>query len=222
MRSIFNSLLMSLAVLDIIVVIISIWDNSLIKIFHVYSELYLNSFPYIWYPIKEMSKLFLQKYFPLSSKIIWLYSPISNQFYVDWIWTELPQNIAMSATTFLTMALATERFLAVRLPIMYRSLGKYILEMKHYSTLDKSFFWEKNRTGWQACIHFGIRNNPQLQCQTDLLPPPCPPWLPPTQHSQVPGGSAGHDDLRGWQCDSGIFIHQRDQPEGIPHFTLNY
>ena len=43
------------------------------------------------------------------------------------IQTELPQNIAMSATTFLTMALATERYLAVCRPILYRSLGNTIL-----------------------------------------------------------------------------------------------
>ena len=40
--------------------VISIWDNSLVNIFHVYSDLYLYSFPYIWYPIKEMSRFILE------------------------------------------------------------------------------------------------------------------------------------------------------------------
>ena len=55
MRSNFSSLLLALAMLDIIVILISIWDNTVIKIFHIYSELYIKIFPYIWFPIKEMT-----------------------------------------------------------------------------------------------------------------------------------------------------------------------
>ena len=126
---------------------ISIWDNSLVKIFHVYSDLYLYSFPYIWYPIKEMSKYSRISFF-LSSKLFWeKFIQISYQIDLikyegDVDYTEIkkranqrelleqnqPQNIAMSATTFLTMALSTERFLAVCRPILYRSLGNTILQ----------------------------------------------------------------------------------------------
>ena len=96
MRSIFNSLLLCLAVLDIIVVIISIWDNSLIKIFNVYSELYLNSFPYIWYPIKEIFEyfnthhLFHRKKWPLNKIGIneWLEKSKSKRSYSNRIATE--------------------------------------------------------------------------------------------------------------------------------------
>ena len=56
MRSNFSSLLLALALLDIIVILISIWDNTVIKIFHIYSEFYIKIFPYIWFPIKEMVK----------------------------------------------------------------------------------------------------------------------------------------------------------------------
>ena len=42
--------------LDIIVILISIWDNTVIKIFHIYSELYIKIFPYIWFPIKELTQ----------------------------------------------------------------------------------------------------------------------------------------------------------------------
>ena len=52
------------------------------------------------------------------------------------IQTELPQNIAMSATTFLTMALATERYLAVCRPILYRSLGTTILAKFFFLTIS--------------------------------------------------------------------------------------
>ena len=55
--------------------VISIWDNSLVNIFHVYSDLYLYSFPYIWYPIKEMSKyskLFSPLFSSLDLKIFFL------------------------------------------------------------------------------------------------------------------------------------------------------
>ena len=57
MRSNFSSLLLALALLDIIVILISIWDNTVIKIFHIYSEFYIKIFPYIWFPIKEVVKL---------------------------------------------------------------------------------------------------------------------------------------------------------------------
>ena len=52
MRSNFNSLLLALAMLDNMVVIISIWDNSVVKIFHVYFEFYIYMFPSVWFPIK--------------------------------------------------------------------------------------------------------------------------------------------------------------------------
>ena len=55
MRSNFSSLLLALAILDIIVILISIWDNTVIKIFHIYSESYIKIFPYFWFPIKEMT-----------------------------------------------------------------------------------------------------------------------------------------------------------------------
>ena len=59
MRSNFNTLLMVLAVLDIMIVIISIWDHSAVKIFQLHLELYVYMFPYFWYPLKEKFIFFL-------------------------------------------------------------------------------------------------------------------------------------------------------------------
>ena len=84
MRYTFNSLLVALALLDIGVVVTSIWDYSLVKMFRTNPVLYTYMFPYFWYPLK---------------------------------------NIIMTWTIFLTMALSTERYLAVCRPIFYRTLG---------------------------------------------------------------------------------------------------
>ena len=74
MRSNFNQLLVTLAVLDIAYVATGIWDYSCVKVFNIQNMVYAFIFPYFWYPMK---------------------------------------NILMSWTTFLTMGLATERYLAV-------------------------------------------------------------------------------------------------------------
>ena len=62
MRSNFNSLLMVLAVLDLMIVIISIWDHSAVKVFHLQPELYVYIFPHFWYPLKETFKVSLHLY----------------------------------------------------------------------------------------------------------------------------------------------------------------
>ena len=74
MRSNFNQLLITLAVLDIAYVATGIWDYSFVKVFNIQNVVYSFLFPHFWYPMK---------------------------------------NILMSWTTFLTMGLATERYLAV-------------------------------------------------------------------------------------------------------------
>ena len=96
------------------------------------------------------------------------------------IQTELPQNIAMSATTFLTMALATERYLAVCRPILYRSLGTTILAKFFFLTISM----QNNQIKcWQDWMHIVTRSDTQLQGAGDHLPPALPPGFPPAQHS---------------------------------------
>ena len=74
MRSNFNFLLMTLAVLDTIFLVMCICDYSFMKVWGLHMTAYVYIFPYLWYPGK---------------------------------------NILLSWTTFLIMAIATERFLAV-------------------------------------------------------------------------------------------------------------
>ena len=54
MRSNFNSLLVALALLDIGVVVTSIWDYSLVKMFRSDPILYTYMFPHFWYPLKNI------------------------------------------------------------------------------------------------------------------------------------------------------------------------
>ena len=74
MRSSFNILLLTLAVVDTLFLVMCIWDYSVIKVWEIHLELYVYLFPYFWYPWK---------------------------------------NILLTATTFLIMAITTERYLAV-------------------------------------------------------------------------------------------------------------
>ena len=54
MRSNFNSLLVVMAILDIGVVVTSIWDYSLVKLFTITPIIYTYIFPYVWYPLKNI------------------------------------------------------------------------------------------------------------------------------------------------------------------------
>ena len=54
MRSNFNSLLVALAILDIGVVVTSIWDYSLVKMFRTNPVIYTYMFPHFWYPLKNI------------------------------------------------------------------------------------------------------------------------------------------------------------------------
>jgi len=54
MRSNFNSLLVVMAILDIGVVVTSIWDYSLVKLFTNTPIIYTYIFPYVWYPLKNI------------------------------------------------------------------------------------------------------------------------------------------------------------------------
>ena len=50
----FDQLLICLAVLDSLYVITCIWDYSCIKVWSIHLTLYVYSFPYFWYPGKNI------------------------------------------------------------------------------------------------------------------------------------------------------------------------
>ena len=54
MRSSFNSLLLTLAVLDTLFLVTCIWDHSCIKVWGLHLTAYVYIFPAIWYPGKNI------------------------------------------------------------------------------------------------------------------------------------------------------------------------
>ena len=54
MRSSFNSLLLTLAVLDSLFLVTCIWDHSCMKVWGLHLTAYVYIFPTIWYPGKNI------------------------------------------------------------------------------------------------------------------------------------------------------------------------
>ena len=102
----------------------------------------------------------------------------------------------MSWTTFLTMALATERYLAVCCPIFYRSLGQTLVIFPSVSS---------------PAYH--CRSLIQLQIASPLVFAALDVCLNSFKHSQVLGGQTRHVQLHAEQRDPPRAHVQRDQSE---------